>query len=83
VRELAAAERIRGFMRALGAEADVEVAAYFTGGATAVLHWWRASTIDVDIVFVPERDRLLQAIQAIKIDLKINVELACTPDPGG
>jgi hypothetical protein len=42
VRELADAERIRRFMRALGAEADTDGAAYLGGGATAVLLGWRA-----------------------------------------
>ncbi len=49
MRGLADADRIREFMRALGREARAETAAYLTGGATAVLLGWRASTIDVDV----------------------------------
>jgi hypothetical protein len=60
MRELADAERIRSFMRVLGREADQEVNAYLTGGATAVLVGWRATTIDVDVTLVPDSDRLLQ-----------------------
>ena len=67
-------------MRALGAEADVAARVYFTGGATAVLFGWRASTIDVDIKVVPETDRLFRAIPDIKERFQINVELASPAD---
>ena len=80
MRELADDDRIRRFMRALGAAADGEGACYLTGGATAVLLGWRASTIDVDILLVPEGDRLLRAIQELKNELRINVELASPAD---
>jgi hypothetical protein len=76
MREVADAERIRRFMAALGAEADEDGAAYLTGGSTAVLVGWRASTIDVDLELVPESDRLLRAVQRLKDELRINVELA-------
>jgi len=80
MREVADAERIRRFMRALGAEADRAARVYFTGGATAVLFGWRASTIDVDIKIVPEADRVFRAIPHLKESLQINVELASPPD---
>ena len=63
-------------MQSLGREADVEATAYLTGGATAVLIGWRASTIDVDVKFVPESDPLLRALARLKNELRINVELA-------
>lgn len=63
-------------MRALGADAAAPARVYFTGGATAVLLGWRASTIDIDIKIVPETDRLFRAIPRIKEDLQVNVELA-------
>jgi Nucleotidyltransferase of unknown function (DUF6036) len=53
---------------------------YFTGGATAVLHGWRTSTIDVDIKMVPDLDRVFRAIPAIKERLQINIELASPDD---
>lgn len=53
---------------------------YFTGGATAVLIGWRASTIDVDIRIVPEVDSVFRAIPKIKEELRINVELASPED---
>lgn len=67
-------------MRALGAEADTPARAYFTGGATAVLLGWRATTIDVDVRFVPENDRVFRAIPALKERLELNVEFASPAD---
>lgn len=80
MRRLADAERIDRFMRELGRAASVDGACYFTGGATAVLVGWRASTVDVDIRLVPESDGLLRAIPSIKEELEINVELAAADD---
>lgn len=79
MRALADADRIRRFMRALGAAATVDSRVYLTGGATAVLEGWRSSTIDVDIRIVPEQDALFRAIPRLKEQLQINVELA-SPD---
>ncbi len=80
MRQVANADRIRRFMHALGPEADTDVRIYFTGGATAVLFGWRASTIDVDIKIVPDDDRTLRAIPGLKEALQINVELASPAD---
>ncbi|HYY76529.1 MAG TPA: DUF6036 family nucleotidyltransferase [Gaiellaceae bacterium] len=80
MRELADAELIRSFMRALGAEAREEGAVYLTGGATAVLHGWRATTIDVDVKLVPESDSVLRALPRLKDDFRINVELVSPAD---
>ncbi|HEX6699743.1 MAG TPA: DUF6036 family nucleotidyltransferase [Gaiellaceae bacterium] len=80
MRELADAERIATLLRELGREADAEGVAYLTGGATAVLHGWRATTIDVDLTFEPESDRLLQAIVRLKDELRVNVELVSPGD---
>ena len=79
MRALADADRIRRFMRALGDEAPADTRVYLTGGATAVLEGWRASTIDIDIRIVPEHDALFRAIPRLKERLDINVELA-SPD---
>jgi hypothetical protein len=73
-------ERVLRFMRALGAEADVETRLYFTGGATAVLLGWRTSTVDLDVKLEPESDRLLRAIPPLKERLEMNVELASPGD---
>jgi len=80
VRELADVDRIRAFMRGLGAAADVDGAVYLTGGATAVLLGWRQTTVDVDLKLVPDSDRLLRAIPALKDELGLNVELVSPAD---
>jgi hypothetical protein len=67
-------------MAALGAAADVDARVYFTGGATAVLHGWRSSTIDVDMKIVPDRDRMYRALPELKERLQINIELASPDD---
>ena len=40
----------------------------------------RESTIDVDILLVPQADPLLRAIQRLKDELQVNVELASPAD---
>lgn len=72
--------RVREFLRALGTEAPVETRVYFTGGVTAVLLGWRASTIDLDIRVIPENDALYRAIPRLKETLEVNVELASPAD---
>lgn len=80
MRQLTNADRIRQLMRALGAQASQATRLYFTGGATAVLLGWRATTIDVDIRIFPESDPLLRAIPPLKEELQMNIELACPAD---
>lgn len=79
-------ERIRAFMRELGLRARTPVSIYLTGGATAVLHGWRPSTIDIDLRVEPEADDLLRLLPELKERLQINVELASpidfVPAPG-
>ena len=77
MRRLVDAGRIEDFMQALGREADQDGRVYFTGGVTAVLMGWRQSTIDIDLIMVPESDRLLRALPMLKESLEMNVELAC------
>ncbi len=73
------AGRLVEFLKALGQAARGETTVYLTGGATAVLHGWRRSTVDVDLKLEPERDDVLRAIAALKERLEMNVELA-SPD---
>jgi hypothetical protein len=72
--------RLREFARRLGEVASGPTTVYLTGGATAVVEGWRASTVDVDVRLEPDRDELLRAIPALKEALSINVELASPPD---
>lgn len=76
MRGLTNRDTLERFMRELGKASTAETRVYFTGGATAVLFGWRASTIDVDLELVPDRDEMLRAIAALKDELQINVELA-------
>lgn len=80
MRRLADEARIRRFMRELGRAARRPARVYLTGGATAVLSGWRASTIDVDLKLVPDDDALLRAIPDLKESLQVNVELASPVD---
>jgi hypothetical protein len=80
MRALADAAAIGRFMQALGHEADAAASVYLTGGATAVLHGWRASTIDVDIKLVPDRDEVYRAIPRLKDQLHLNVKRASPDD---
>lgn len=76
MRRLADAERIRRFLGLLGERTSRPTRLYLVGGATAVLHGWRDTTIDVDLELVPDSDELLRAIATLKRELELNVELA-------
>jgi hypothetical protein len=80
VRELADSARIEQFMRELGRAVQVEGRVYLTGGATAVLHGWRDTTIDVDLKLIPDHDEILREIPRLKERLNLNVELAAPSD---
>jgi len=73
-------DRLRELARRLGAIARTPTILYLTGGATAVLEGWRASTVDVDVRFEPDTDELLRVLPKLKEDLAINIELASPPD---
>lgn len=71
--------KIENFMAAVGNRVSGKGSIYLTGGATAVLHNWRAMTIDVDIKPDPEPPGLFEVLAKLKDELDINVELA-SPD---
>jgi hypothetical protein len=79
MRELATPETIERFLRALGRAASSPSRIYLTGGATAILLGFRASTVDIDLKLIPESDEILRAIPKLKDELRVNVELAA-PD---
>lgn len=72
--------RLLEFLRALGQAARQPGRLYLTGGASAVLVGWRASTIDVDVQLSNSLQPLLKEIPALKERLSINVELASPSD---
>ncbi len=67
-------------MESLARAAHRELRIYLVGGTTAVLLGWRASTIDVDLVVVPEDDGVMRSIPEMKERLSVNVELASPRD---
>lgn len=73
------AERVRQLARELSRVARDDTTLYLTGGATAVIEGWRASTVDVDLRLEPDSDELMRRIASVKNDLDINVELASPP----
>ncbi len=73
-------DRIHSFMAALGQRVQGAGTIYFTGGATAVLHGWRSSTIDIDLKAAPEPTGFFEAIAVLKDELDVNVELASPDD---
>jgi hypothetical protein len=71
--------KLERFMVALGGRVRGPGRIYLTGGATAVLHGWRPTTIDVDLKPDPEPPGLFEALAQLKDELDLNVELA-SPD---
>ena len=71
--------KIESFMRSLGKRTRGAGTIYLTGGATALLHGWRPSTIDIDLKADPEPSGWFEALAFLKDDLSVNVELA-SPD---
>jgi hypothetical protein len=59
------AERVRALARELSRVAREDTTLYLTGGATAVIEGWRASTVDVDLRLEPEDDELLRRIASV------------------
>jgi hypothetical protein len=45
-----------------------------------VLSGWRSSTIDVDILMIPEDDRVFRSLPELKESLELNIELASPAD---
>jgi hypothetical protein len=66
MREPVDADRLHRFMWELAVRSRASGRVYLTGGASAVLLDWRASTLDVDITILPDDDRVLRVIPALK-----------------
>lgn len=79
MRAAADVAKVHAFLAALGQAVRGPGRIYLTGGATALLHGWRASTVDVDLKADPEPAGLFEAIAQLKQSLDVNVELAA-PD---
>lgn len=68
------AARVRALARELSNAAREPTTLYLTGGSTAVIEGWRASTVDVDLRLEPDSDALLRRIAEVKNQLDINIE---------
>lgn len=79
MRSAADVAKIEAFMAALGKAVKGPGRVYLTGGATALLHGWRGTTIDVDLKADPEPAGFFEAIASLKETLDVNIELAA-PD---
>jgi len=79
MRSLSDKDRLASFCAALGKQVRSPGRIYLVGGATAVFHGWRETTIDIDLKALPEPPGLFEAIQALKESVDINIELA-SPD---
>ncbi len=73
-------ETLEQFMTELGRAVRQPSRLYFTGGATALLHGWRETTIDLDIKIVSAVDDVLRVLPDLKERLRLNVELASPDD---
>lgn len=74
------ADAVRALAGELALAARGPTTIYLTGGATAVIEGWRASTVDVDLRLEPESDALLRRIATVKDELGVNIELVSPPD---
>jgi hypothetical protein len=79
MRSLADKSRLEAFCASLGREVKGPGRIYLVGGASAILHGWRDTTIDIDLKALPEPSGLFESILNLKDSLDINVELA-SPD---
>ena len=79
MRSTADVAKIEAFMAELGKAVNGPGRVYLTGDATALLHGWRGTTIDVDLKADPEPPGFFEAIARLKETLDVNIELAA-PD---
>lgn len=75
MRQIVTNERLSDFLRQLASSAREPCRIYLIGGACALRHGWRETTIDVDLLVVPDIDSVFRAIPALKNTMSINVEL--------
>ncbi len=72
--------RIRELLRRLGRRVSEPTTCYLSGGATAILYGWRATSRDVDMRFEPDRDEIFDAVRELKEQLQTNIEFASPVD---
>jgi len=80
MRPLVDRERLDRFLAELGRRTDVPTRVYLVGGASALLHGFRESTIDIDLVIEPDPSPLLRSLPDLKRELDLNLELSSPLD---
>ena len=79
MRKLLEKSALLPLLEAIGERATGPGSVYLVGGASAVWFGWRDSTVDVDLALAPEPPGLFGAIEALKHEMQLSIELA---DPG-
>ena len=73
-------ERLARLLRELGRHAESPTQLFLVGGSSALLHGWRATTVDVDMRLEPDSGAVARAIPEIKERLELSVEFASPLD---
>jgi hypothetical protein len=80
MRDNSGKKKIEDFITEISKHVKVPLSVYFNGGATAVMFRLRETTIDVDLYFEPDEMQMYKAIQLLKEELNMNIELAAPHD---
>jgi hypothetical protein len=65
--------KLEAFMEAAARHVSSPGRVYLTGGSCALLHGWRATTLDIDLKAAPEPDGFFEALAELKEKLNVNV----------
>lgn len=79
MRTLADKTKLEAFLASLDREIRGPGRIYLVGGATAVWHGWRETTIDLNLKADPEPPGFFEVIAQLKESLDLNIKLA-SPD---
>mgnify|MGYP001564471332 CR=1 FL=1 len=80
MRPLVDVARLERFLSEVGRHTDAPTRVYLVGGAVALLHGWRASTVDIDLLIEPDTGSLMRALPGLKESLGVSLELASPLD---
>ena len=76
MRQLLDKHLLENVMQAIGQQTTGPGTVYLVGGSSAVWFGWRQSTVDLDIALAPEPAGLFGAMEQLKRDLNLSIELA-------
>ena len=69
-------DKLRRFLERIGQEVRGEGRIFLSGGASALLHGWRPTTVDIDFGLNPEPKGIFDVLPRLKEELDVNLELA-------